>query len=629
MRRTVIVGLAAALAAPAFVIAPAHAAVLFSCASVTGSAVLAPGLVHDSRAQSLSSGPTAPAGPADIRLASTRPSGVKANLSSFGASISGDGSRVAFQTDSYNLVPEDADFNDDIYVKDLETGALVLASTSDAGVKANGNSSSPDLSADGTRVAFVSNSTNLDPADTDGNQDVYVKDLVTDDIVLATTSDTGVKADGRLYPSAATLSADGTRVAFSTLAANLDPGDTDRVYDVYVKNLNTGNIDLVSRSAAGVKGNGPSLGPGSMSADGHVVAFFSNATNLDPDDTDNGRDVYVKDRHTGEITVASTSDTGVNADNVSEAPQLSADGTKVAFSSTADNLDAADTDTIQDVYVKDLVTGDLVLASTSDGGAKGDDVSSPSALAAGGTTVAMVSRATNLDPNDVAAGFDTYVKDLRTGDMTLAPTSDTGVGGNAPTLGGGTLAADGATVAFSSRANNLDPGDPDDDRYDIFVKQLPSTPTSVVISGCSNGNSGTASIVDIRSYGPRPLGCPTSFGGAAGNDYPDTTPILVGGTLSMTIDWASGPNSYGVAAAKAGPTGTQWRLRLAITASPGRDTPATNQYLPAAGSGATKTRLQGKLDVNALDSFDCTGGTADPLSWLDIANNGTWVAKTG
>jgi hypothetical protein len=68
-------------------------------------------------------------------------------------------------------------------------------------------------------------------------------------------------------------------------------------------------------------------------------------------------------------------------------------------------------------------------------------------------------------------------------------------------------------------------------------------------------------------------------------------------------------------------------VRLAITASPGHDTPATNQYLPAAGSGATKARLQGKLDVSALDSFDCTGGAADPLSWLNLANDGSWVAK--
>ena len=67
--------------------------------------------------------------------------------------------------------------------------------------------------------------------------------------------------------------------------------------------------------------------------------------------------------------------------------------------------------------------------------------------------------------------------------------------------------------------------------------------------------------------------------------------------------------------------------QFAITASPGHDTPATNQYLPASGSGFTKTRLQGKFDWSALDSFNCASGVDDPLRWLSLANNGTWVAK--
>jgi hypothetical protein len=220
---------------------------------------------------------------------------------------------------------------------------------------------------------------------------------------------------------------------------------------------------------------------------------------------------------------------------------------------------------------------------------------------------------------------DVYVKDLATGDLTLASTSDAGTKGNSDNYQP-SLAGNGSSVAFTSTSTNLDGADTDT-TPDTFVKQLPSLPTSIDISGCSNGQTGRASVVDLRSYGPRPLGCPTSLGGATGNDYADTTPILVGTNMSMQIDWATGPNSYGVAAAKAGPTGTQWRFRLAITASPGHDTPATNQYLPAAGSGATKTRLQGKLDISTLDSFNCTMGTDDPLSWLDLVNDGSWVAK--
>jgi hypothetical protein len=301
------------------------------------------------------------------------------------------------------------------------------------------------------------------------------------------------------------------------------------------------------------------------------------------------------------------------------------------FHSDATNLDPADTDRLVDVYVKDLRTGDITLVSTSDTGAKGDSHSQWPDISSDGAKVAFSSNATNLDPGHEPRVYyqaqEVYVKDLRTGDLTMASTSGTTVDGN-DSSSFGTLSADGNRVGFNSRATNLVPSD-NNFETDVFVKQLPSTPTSLAISGCSNGNSGVASIVDIRSHGPRPLGCPSTLGGAAGSDYTDTTPILVRAPASMTIDWASGPNSYGVAAVKAGPTGTQWRFRLAITASPGHDTPATNQYLPAAGSGATKTRLQGKLDWSALDSFNCTSGIDDPLSWLNLANNGPWVAESG
>ena len=626
LRRLVIVGLAAGLAAPAFVIAPASAAVLFSCSSVTGSAAVSRGLVHAKRAQSLSSGPTAPAGPADITLASTSDAGVKGSGggTALGPKLSADGTKVAFASSATNLDPLDVDSHYDIYVKDLSTGDIVLASTSDTGVKGNGDSLALAISADGTRVAFTSQATNLDPVDTDTIADVYVKDLTTGDIVLASTSDTGVKAnDGNLF-AVLSLSDDGTSVAFESPATNLDPGDTDGTSDVYVKDLPTGDIALASTSQTGAKGNRASYGP-TLSADGTVVSLESNATNFDLADTDGlVADVYVKNLNTGEITLASTSDTGVKGDQSSFRSSVSADGTKVAFASVAHNLDPAVT-TGYGVYVKALGTGDLVVASTSDTGVNGNGAQGLPSLSGDGTTVAFESEATNLDPADTDALADVYVKDLATGNLTLGSTSDTGVKGNSdnrqPSVSG-----DGSSVAFTSDSNNLDPADADT-VADTYVKQLPATPTSVSIAGCSNGNSGTASIVDIRSYAPRPLGCPTALGGAAGNDYADTTPILVGATLSMTIDWASGPNSYGVAAAKAGPTGTQWRFRLAITASPGHDRPATNQYLPAAGSGFTKTRLQGKLDVSALDSFNCASGKADPLSWVHLANNGSWVAK--
>src|SRR3989304_4497796 len=75
------------------------------------------------------------------------------------------------------------------------SGAIVLASVSESMIKGNSNSFQPSLSADGTKVAFASSATTLDPADTDSVPDIYVKDLITGDVTLASTSDQGIKTD--------------------------------------------------------------------------------------------------------------------------------------------------------------------------------------------------------------------------------------------------------------------------------------------------------------------------------------------------------------------------------------------------------------------------------------------------
>jgi Tol biopolymer transport system component len=407
----------------------------------------------------------------NIILASTSDSDEKGNFDSYTPAVSADASRVAFSSDATNLDPGDIDMNvADVYVKDLTTGDIVLVSTSDSGVKGDGDSFDPALSADGTTVAFWSSATNLDPADKDRDADVYVKDLTTGDILLASTSDSGVKGNHDSYfPD---LSADGTRVAFQSAADNLDPRDRDTLAHIYVKDLLTGNIMLASASDAGVRSGWPSADP-AISGNGDRVAFHTRSKNLDPLDTDLREDVYVKDLSTGDVILASTSDTGRKGNEDSsrfDPPSLSTDGTRVAFSSLATNLDPSDPDIIEDVYVKDLTTGDISLASTSDDGRKGADDSFDPDLSGDGARVAFWSTARNLDPLDPDGFADVYVKDLATGDLALASTSDEGLKGNdwswEPSL-----SKDGARVAFHSLAENLDPDD-SDEFSDIYVKRL-------------------------------------------------------------------------------------------------------------------------------------------------------------
>jgi hypothetical protein len=438
--------------------------------------------------------PPAAAQSGELMLADTSDRGVKANQPGHDPWLSADGTKVAFWTEATNLDPADTDSVADVYVKDLVTGDITLASTSDAGVKGSATSGGGRgafwgvaLSADGTKVAFVSAATNLDPAST-GEPELYVKDLVTGDITLASTSDAGVVGiQGGINPI---LSADGTRVGFTSASNNLDPADRGVGWDVYVKDLVTGDLTLVSRSTAGPKGNGSSV-IGAMSPNGQRVVLASNATNFSPRDTDSLSDVYLKNLVTGGMALLSTSDAGVKG-NASSYPTSLANG-KVAFVSMATNLDPTDADPNQDVYVKGVVTGDLTLVSTSNPGEHGDAFGG--GLSSDGALSVFQSFASNVDHSvDPDNHADVWVRDLTTGAVTLVSASESGVKGNGDSflqltlvcslfgcnrriwaitmlVPTGMISADGSRVVFLSNATNLDDADRDE-QTDVYVKTI-------------------------------------------------------------------------------------------------------------------------------------------------------------
>lgn len=420
-------------------------------------------LVLASVVVTLTLGDAALAAPGDITLASSSDSGVQGNYESRAADMSADGRRVAFESKATNLDPLDTDLSPDIYVKDLASGEVVLASVAPARHrgrgkanqprKGNGYSLRPSLSADGTRVAFDTGSYNLLPDDPTGDLDIYVKDLVTGELLLASTATDGTKANG--YSARASISDDGTKVAFQSTATNLDPADGDPTYDVYVKDLVTGSVSLASVTAGGTKGNSYSFSP-AISPDGTMVAFASQATNLDPADTDSITGLYVKDLLTGELFLASASDQGVSGDGASFGASLSRDGRMVAFTSQATNLDPGDGQAGEDVYVKDLASGDLALVSTAENGTKGNGVSHLGSISADGRLVAFDSVSTNLDAADQDNIDDVFLKDLAAGGVTLLSVRADGVKGDGHS-GAASSSADATRVAFGSGATNLYP----------------------------------------------------------------------------------------------------------------------------------------------------------------------------
>ncbi len=226
------------------------------------------------------------------RRVSVGPRGVQANNGSGSPFISANGRFVAFRTEASNLVPGDTNGEPDVFVHDLEARRTVRASVGTGGVEGNGDSKfGAALSADGRYVAFTSESTNLVPGDTNGERDIYVRDLKAGTTRRASVGPGGV--GGNRESRFPTISANGRFVAFDSRATNLVPGDTNGEFDVFVRDLEKGKTIRISTSTGGAQGDYRSIF-GTISADGRVVVFDSDATNLVRGDTNGARDVFVR-----------------------------------------------------------------------------------------------------------------------------------------------------------------------------------------------------------------------------------------------------------------------------------------------------------------------------------------------
>ena len=239
-------------------------------------------------------------------------------------------------------------------------GRLSVSRSEFVSNQADGESSSPAISADGRFVAFVSFATNLVPGDSNGRGDVFVRDRLTQTTERVSVDSAGT--EGNSGSDGPSISANGRFVVFWSDATNLVRGDTNGVADVFVRDRLTRTTERVSVDSAGNEGNGASglhsHSEYSISADGRFVAFVSSATNLVPGDTNGAADVFVHDRLTRTTERVSVDSAGNEANSSSFDPVISADGRFVAFSSAATNLVPGDTNEQPDVFVRDRKTAE-------------------------------------------------------------------------------------------------------------------------------------------------------------------------------------------------------------------------------------------------------------------------------
>jgi Tol biopolymer transport system component len=290
----------------------------------------------------------------------------EANLQSYAMALSADGRIAAFESDASNLVANDTNNQRDIFIRDINSGLTERVSLSASGTQLMGRMEFNDMSTDGRYVVFTSNDASVVPNDTNGSEDVFVHDRITD-----TTSRVSVDASGtqgNSWSSEGSISDDGRYIAFNSGASNLVPDDTNANGDVFIRDMLTGAVSRVLFN--GIQLEGGTYWP-RISGNGQFVVYHS-WDDLVSNDRNEETDIYLYDRQNGSTELVSV---GGNQAGSGYYPAISADGQTIAFLSSSSSLVACDSnrhcgisgnESCPDMFLRDRVRGQTYILSLSD-----------------------------------------------------------------------------------------------------------------------------------------------------------------------------------------------------------------------------------------------------------------------
>lgn len=405
-------------------------------------------------------------------------------------SVSSDGRYVVFVTDAENIDSHREYTGSNVAVlHDTQTGNNTLVTPSYDGQPLNGGIDSVSVSSDGHYVAFTSWASNVVANDGNGAGDVFVRDVWLGTTARVSVTDSGAEAYGDSWSTARGISADGRYVAFVSQATNLVANDTNNSKDVFVRDTQTRHTYLISKSTGGVLSDSDSEEP-CISSSGRYVTYFCFADNLVSGLTGQMPRVFLRD------TDPAQNKTSLVAMGV--LGSVSNDGRYVAYTSLPGGASPWG-----QVYVHDMTAGtDKPVSVAPDGVTLGNRDSMLAWINDSGRYVCYTSKARNLVANDTNDESDVFFRDLQTNTTTRLSVAVDGLQVNRAS-GYGYPSSDGRYVAFLSGAEDLVPLDFNEEP-DVFITGplfAASLKFSDAVSAAAIvGGKKAASTADMASY---------------------------------------------------------------------------------------------------------------------------------
>lgn len=465
--------------------------------------------------------------------------GTQGNGRSSSPSVSQTGHYVAFTSEANNLVLGDTNGYWDVFVHDLITKATVRISVSSSGSQGNGDSTSPCISPDGRYVLFDSKATNLVANDTNGVQDVFMYDRETGTTSRISIASNGIQGDKASYtPSKKScFSADNNLIVYGSDATNLTVGDTNGYGDIFVYNTVDHTTQIISVSSTGVQANRAWQGNPMISKDGHYAAFSSYSDNLTSGDTDGNADVFLRDLQARTtIRITDNPYTGVFYSPYDVPSAISPDGRYIVFNTSNERLIPGDPDqywNYQEDFILDRQTGIYTRVAISSTGEHTNDTAGDAGITDDVRFVVFMTGATNLVAGDNNSVSDVFLRDTQLNTTNRISVNSSGVEGNSwsdePEISG-----NGNIIAFRSNANNLVPGDTNN-FYDVFVYGIPPLPTlsdnTTLSSNLGFDGDISCTAVCTQAYEGGPINTRTG-----GYDYSATDISFQSGAGELTFE---------------------------------------------------------------------------------------------